>query len=279
MDFLQVANWEKWQSYRKDRGAPPWIKVYRNLFSNPEWAQLSDSEKGQLVSLWIVAADKNGKIPFNEKILKKIAQLDSLNLNKFIDLGFLQKDGCQDDAKMTSGGCQDDAPETETETETEINCSEMKNSISEPELPVLNIPLIPKDGEYAVTQEQIDEWTETYPAVDILQELRKMRQWCIANPKRRKTRRGILRFITSWLAKEQDKGGILRRQSQSKNGSFIIPPGTTKAYYYSEITENLGSRWHDSMNALFDENGNAKNLEETIKLFSQRFAIAPPPEK
>ena len=35
-----------------------------------------------------------------------------------------------------------------------------------------------------------------------------MAGWLDANPKRRKTKQGILRFVTSWLAREQDKGGI-----------------------------------------------------------------------
>lgn len=61
---------------------------------------------------------------------------------------------------------------------------------------------------YPITQEDVDEWSNLYPSVDILQELRKMRGWLDANPAKRKTSRGIKRFITSWLAREQDKGGI-----------------------------------------------------------------------
>lgn len=62
------------------------------------------------------------------------------------------------------------------------------------------------DGtEYPIYQNMIDEWKELYKNVDILQELKKMRGWAIANPTRRKTKRGILRFINSWLAREQDK--------------------------------------------------------------------------
>ena len=34
-----------------------------------------------------------------------------------------------------------------------------------------------------------------------------MRGWCLANPTRRKTRRGVRRFINGWLAKVQDRGG------------------------------------------------------------------------
>ena len=75
--------------------------------------------------------------------------------------------------------------------------------------PVLfRIPLVKKDGEYEVTQAQVDEWTgpEGYPGVDVLAELRRMVHWSKVNPGRRKTRRGVLKFINGWLEKEQDRG-------------------------------------------------------------------------
>lgn len=61
---------------------------------------------------------------------------------------------------------------------------------------------------YCISQPQIDHWKELYPAVDVLQELRKMQGWIESNPAKRKTKNGIERFITGWLAKEQDKGGV-----------------------------------------------------------------------
>lgn len=76
---------------------------------------------------------------------------------------------------------------------------------------VLTLPL--NDGsEYPITQAYIDEMAQLYPAVDILQEFRKMRGWCDANPAKRKTQRGIKAFINRWLSNEQDKGGTFRQQ-------------------------------------------------------------------
>ncbi len=99
---LSVVNWDRWQSYRKDRGTPPWIKVYRNLLTNVEWSNLSDAEKGQLISIWIVAADKKGIIPSDPKILRKFCQLDDApNIRKFIELGFLSTSCQPDDNQMT----------------------------------------------------------------------------------------------------------------------------------------------------------------------------------
>ena len=59
--------------------------------------------------------------------------------------------------------------------------------------------------EYPIYQTMINEWIELYPNVDVMQELRNMKGWCNSNPTKRKTTRGILRFITGWLSREQDK--------------------------------------------------------------------------
>lgn len=71
--------------------------------------------------------------------------------------------------------------------------------------PAVELPLNDKSL-FAVTPQQAEEWAALYPAVDVMQELRKMRGWLEANPARRKTKAGILRFVTGWLAKEQDRG-------------------------------------------------------------------------
>ena len=69
--------------------------------------------------------------------------------------------------------------------------------------PLIGLPL--NDGsEHEVTEEDLAEYAQLYPAVDVMQQLRNMRGWLLANPQKRKTRRGIKAFITTWLAKEQD---------------------------------------------------------------------------
>lgn len=61
--------------------------------------------------------------------------------------------------------------------------------------------------EHPVTGGEVETWQDLYPAVDVMQELRNMRGWLLGNKTRRKTRHGIGRFIQSWLAKEQNRGG------------------------------------------------------------------------
>ena len=88
--------------------------------------------------------------------------------------------------------------------EGNIDCTEPEKSALVPA--VIELALNDKTF-YPITQKDINDWTELYPAVDVMQELRKMKGWCDSNPTKRKTSRGIKRFITNWLAREQDKGG------------------------------------------------------------------------
>lgn len=83
--------------------------------------------------------------------------------------------------------------------------------------PVISLPL--NDGTFFdVSENDRAKWSQLYPNVDVLQQLRNMAGWCDANPSKRKTRNRIKRFITSWLAREQDKGrGPVAPAQQGKN--------------------------------------------------------------
>jgi uncharacterized protein YdaU (DUF1376 family) len=77
--------------------------------------------------------------------------------------------------------------------------------------PVVLIPL--RGGtEFPVTLDHVKRWEVTFPGVIVTETLREMAAWAEANPERRKTRKGALRFITGWLMREQDK------HDRSQNG-------------------------------------------------------------
>ena len=72
-----------------------------------------------------------------------------------------------------------------------------------------NIYLLLKDGtNFIVTENDIQEWKNSFPKVDVQQEFLKMESWCKSNPTKRKTKSGIKRFINSWLSRatETDSG-------------------------------------------------------------------------
>ena len=82
---------------------------------------------------------------------------------------------------------------------------------------VMRIPLTPRDGTYAVTESDVQLWTQAYPRVDVLAALRRIASWMDANPTKRKTRRGIRRCIDSWLARDQDNGKTIRVNHNSSS--------------------------------------------------------------
>lgn len=76
-----------------------------------------------------------------------------------------------------------------------------------PQEPIfIKIPLIDKT-DFDVTDSIVAEYQESYPGLDVKQKLRSMRQWCLDNPTKRKTRRGVRKFIGGWLEREQNRGG------------------------------------------------------------------------
>lgn len=72
---------------------------------------------------------------------------------------------------------------------------------------------------HPITQSQIDRWTEAYPGVDVYQALRSMGAWLEANPAKRKTARGINRFIVNWLERDQNSGKNPRRDGVNNGTS------------------------------------------------------------
>lgn len=60
---------------------------------NPEWVQLSDAQRGQILGIWLLAADREGTIPASPALVQKLCFLDSEpDLHLFSRLGFLDSD-------------------------------------------------------------------------------------------------------------------------------------------------------------------------------------------
>lgn len=90
MKYLKIHNWEKWQSYRSDRGQPPWIKVHRCIMRHLDWVEMGDAQRGQLLCIWLLAADNDGYIPADEKMIQKLCHMDTdFSLQFFIEAGFV----------------------------------------------------------------------------------------------------------------------------------------------------------------------------------------------
>ena len=127
--------------------------------------------------------------------------------------------------------------QSESESNAKCECEEEDAAPAGAEPAAAELPLNDK-SRFAVTAEQAAEWAALYPAVDVMQELRKMRGWLDANPSRRKTRAGILRFVTGWLAKEQDRGGTApASRPRQKTPDASRPPSFDLAEYERAVRD------------------------------------------
>jgi hypothetical protein len=68
---------------------------------------------------------------------------------------------------------------------------------------------------WGFTQKDLDGWSKTYTAVDVMHELREMRQWLLANHKR--THKGMRRFIVNWLSREHDRSPVSHGKPQGNH--------------------------------------------------------------
>lgn len=118
----------------------------------------------------------------------------------------------------------------ESEGEENNICPELSTGLEHAEPPSIILPLL-GDEEHPVFAKDIALWSELYPAVDVMQDLREMKGWLISNPKKKKTKSGINRFITNWLSKTQNRGGNLKAAPLNRK------PGNMTTEQYMQSTE------------------------------------------
>ena len=101
-------------------------------------------------------------------------------------------------------------------------------------------------GTYAVTEKQIAKWQETYPAIDVKQEVRAAQSWLDANPQNKKS--NIPRYLNNWLARSQDRarpsGNSADNTIKGTDISMTFRPNSLNA-------ENFESE--QSFDALFEQ--------------------------
>ncbi|MGE0630937.1 MAG: hypothetical protein AB7O96_00900 [Pseudobdellovibrionaceae bacterium] len=121
--YFKITNWESFQHYN-DRN-PPWIKLYNSLLDKYEFGQLSDSAKGHLVCIWLLASRSNNKVPWDEKwVTQRIQASSRVNLQELENLGFINsysdKEPLEQDASMLVALARSRETEREGEKEKSI---------------------------------------------------------------------------------------------------------------------------------------------------------------
>lgn len=105
-NYLKVKNWEEFQHY--SNRTPPWIKLHNSLLDDYEFECLSDTAKGHLLCIWMLASRTDNKIHNDAAwIKKKIGASSTVDIKTLLDSGFLYVE--QDASKMLPNEEQDAA--------------------------------------------------------------------------------------------------------------------------------------------------------------------------
>jgi hypothetical protein len=195
---MRIKNWEKFQHFKDRR--PPWIKLYRDLLDDAEWAELSPPNAKFLIMLWLLASEEKGELPDTKKIGFRLRMSEKSVKSIVSELSHWL---IQDDIKTISTRHQLVPSETETETynkETEAT---------------------PLRASSVVDSDWIAELGKNpaYQHINLTVEIGKMEAWLglPKNAKRIKTRS----FVLNWLNKIEAPMSV-------DNGQVKPPPPPPK---------------------------------------------------
>lgn len=125
---------------------------------------------------------------------------------------------CNRNVMLNPDSLNPDSLNPESIEELRSSCSELHGISKQPTADsVVSIPILNGKKEYGITQDEINAWSLSYPAVDIYQTLRNIREWNLSHPSKQKTERGIRAHITGWLAREQNRGGNKNNDQPSRS--------------------------------------------------------------
>lgn len=168
----------------------------------------------EAVSLDMDVTDGNGNVTIiNRRMYREEKERESTRYRVQRHRNGGMKRDCNDDVTPLSSSSSSSSC-----TKVHLESSEDDSSPPLPEAEIfISVPLVDKT-EFQVTTPMIEEWRNLYPKVDVEQALRNIRGWNLSHTKERKTRAGILKHITGWLAREQDRGGSNGGSRQQNTG-------------------------------------------------------------
>jgi hypothetical protein len=107
-----------------------------------------------------------------------------------------------------------------------------------------------------ISDGMVKEWSEAYPACDVRLCLRQMRAWIVENPKKIKSKWG--RFVISWLAREQQRGGMSlygREPGRRPNPGKTVgahPPPTPEQKAEQRARDEAANRENERLRRLYE---------------------------
>lgn len=97
----------------------------------------------------------------------------------------------------------------------------------------MEFPVVGQPQPWRLTAGKLGEYQEAFPGVEVGLALRSARQWCIDNPTKRKTPRGMPKFLHGWLERRQN--------GQHGSGTRAAPPASRRPAPNARDAEMLHS--------------------------------------
>lgn len=124
---------------------------------------------------------------------------------------------------------------------------------------VFSFPVIgpaDKPKEWNLFQAKLREYQETFTGVDVMTQCRAARQWCVDNPQRRKTAGGMPAFLSRWLSKEQNRGGVIKDRTMAIRATMT--PNTEKVIRAFKIAKGFKDdvNWNELVGVKFIQPAN-----------------------
>jgi len=89
------------------------------------------------------------------------------------------------------------------------------------------VKILLKDGTEAKVEDAwIHEWASLYWQDDITVAIEKARLWCLDNPQKRKTRRGLRAFLGNWIRRDCRLKPQVRMVTQQEEPRPVVPRET-----------------------------------------------------
>lgn len=171
--------------------------------------------------------------------LNKLAMAELVNLYKVDGKPYLSLPAWDHHQTRRANKSKYPSPDDGEMISSESNCMQMnsdshvfendirnRNTINDnnkrgAETPLADVePITLNDGtEWVCPLADYEEYRRLYPGVDIDKAFREMRAWCKSNPAKRKTARGIKRFVNGWLSRQQDSGKGSHSTKQVKDNN------------------------------------------------------------
>lgn len=198
----------------------PWVQIVFRMAKPTIDSGLTSKENGKKGGA--PKGNKNAKKSEEIEEITEIEEENNLKTTETTPLVFENNPPCDFETTNKNKNMNKKSNEEELENELKDYCTELPAQSA-----AISMPL--NDGsEFPVLDNDVREWEKLYPAVDVMQELRNMRGWLMSNPTRRKTKAGVKRFITAWLAKEQNKGRSAPMRAAPKKSAQDDFPATKR---------------------------------------------------